>query len=153
MTTYVQMQPTAETLKRIAAMKRLDVMKPLRRELAQVTRQGQAEAKAAILSTPSKQTYDRANSLRYALARAVRRSARVSAKTVSIRVWVKPTGGKANLGRLVEGSIPWQHPIFGIEGTSVNQESHPWFYETFTKIAARLSTQVRTAVDRALRSL
>lgn len=129
-----------EILKR---MKSVDMAKDLRKELVQATQGIVPAIRVSARNLPSsrKRVGAKAGSLRSAVAMAITRKIKVSTKRILIVVCQVPHGGKANLGRAVEGEIPWKHPVFGHD-PEVTQTSHAFFYPPIHKFEALITIRV-----------
>lgn len=129
----VRLEMTAETKRALRKLQQLDIMPDLRRELRAVTQPMVTAVRRAVRAIPSsrtrRQAKDLGGSLRTAVAMAVKQKVKASGRQVVAAVVVNSKGGKANLARVLEGTIPWKHQTYGHE-PEVTQESHPYFYGT-----------------------
>jgi hypothetical protein len=88
--------------------------------------------------------------LRQAIAAAVQVSVSATGGDVSIRVnGSAMPEGQRGLPFQMDGGRPWKHPIFGIKGTSVSQEAHPFFDGAIISHIPRIEQEVNVAMDRA----
>jgi hypothetical protein len=92
--------------------------------------------------------------LRQAIAAAVQVSVSATGGQVNIRVnGSAMPEGQRGLPFQMDGGRPWKHPIFGIKGTSVTQEAHPFFDSAIISHLPRIESEVNVAMDRANQQL
>jgi len=88
--------------------------------------------------------------LRQAIAAAAQVSVSGTAGQVSIRINASAMPeGQRGLPFQMDGGRPWQHPVFGIKGTSVTQEAHPFFDSAIISHIPRIASEVDAAMDQA----
>jgi hypothetical protein len=91
--------------------------------------------------------------LRKALQRATKLMIRTSGRQAGVRILVDPKrmgDYGANMPAMVEGTTPWNHPVFGNRDVWVNrQPPKPYFY----KVVNRLGPASRVAVTRVVASI
>jgi len=139
-----------ELLKRL---EKADLMPELKYAMRSSTNGIVPRIKRAIKGLPSNQAEHNKGSLRDDVARSVKRSVRVSPREVFVAVLVKPHGGKSNLARVLEGAIPWRHPVYGRAGTDVGQSPSPYFYDTIEKQRREVEKEILGVFRRFEREL
>lgn len=150
----VRVELTEQGKRAVAKMLEVDAMPELRKEMREATEEIQPALRAAVKETPSKQKLGtvKGGSLRAAVALSIKRVIKLGKRDVAVLIVWKPAGGKSNLGRVLEGEIPWKHPTFGHD-PEVTQESHPFFFKTVEKFGPELDrkvTEVLSDIERKL---
>ena len=150
----IKVELTEQGKRAVAKMLELDAMPDLRREMREATEEIQPALRAAVKETPSKQKLGsvKGGSLRAAVAQSIKRVIKLGKRDVAVLIVWKPSGGKSNLGRLLEGEIPWKHPTFGHDPV-VDQSSHPYFFKTVEKFGPELDRKVEQVLSDIERKL
>lgn len=145
----VRMELTEQSKVVIEKAIRFNALPELRRELTTATAPMAPAVKRAARSLPSnrKRVGAKSGSLRSALANAIQRKIKLSPKGLTILITDVPHGGKENLGRSVEGTIPWEHPTFG-HPPVVTQRPMPFFYRTLNKYEPIIAARVKAVMDK-----
>lgn len=145
---------TAQSKATIRKLKYSDAMPEFRKEMRSATAPMVSEAKKAIRGIPSSRTRYRTpgGSLRNAVANSIQRKMNLSTRKIMVVIKAVPSGGKSNLGSVLEGTIPWVHPTYG-HAPEVHQESHPEFYPTLNKMALGIEKNVYNVLVRFEKSL
>jgi hypothetical protein len=145
---------TAQSKVVLGKMTNADAMPDLRKALMQATAPAQAALRRAARALPSTRKRKDVDSLRNALAGAIQRRIKVSAKTITVLILSVPRGGKSNIARAVEGIIPWEHSTFGHSDRKVTQKPMPYFYKTMDEltpaVGARIEAVMTDFVDKKL---
>lgn len=110
-----------------------------------------ARASAKSKANPkSMGKFEAKSGLRQAIAAAVQVSVSATGGAVSIRVnGSAMPEGQRGLPFQMDGGRPWKHPVFGIKGTSVTQEAHPFFDSAIISHIPRIANEVDAAMDKA----
>jgi hypothetical protein len=110
-----------------------------------------AKASAKSKANPKSMGKFQAKSgLRQAIAAAVQVSVSATGGEVQIRVnGSAMPEGQRGLPFQMDGGRPWKHPVFGIKGTSVTQEAHPFFDRAIISHIPRIEREVNAAMDQA----
>lgn len=147
---------TAQSRITIAKMRAADAMPDLRREMKTATSPAVPAVKRTVRAIPSSHSRynaaERGGSLRNAVANTVKQSFRFSARTVSAVIAQVPKGGKSNLGRVLEGEIPWNHPTYG-HGPDVTQTPHPFFFRVIEAMLPEINQRIETVLEKFERKL
>lgn len=125
-------------------LKRADMAKDLRREIALATADAVPKVRSEIMSAPS-QT-EGTSKLRRAIAMAVKRRIVLGARRAFVAIEWRPRGGLSNLGRAFEGEIEWRHPTFGHDPESP-QEGKAFFWATLAKVSAETAARVQLVIS------
>lgn len=126
----------AKALKQTADGK--ETLRRLRRELRAAATPMLKDVRAAALRLPSQGESARRGrpSLRRGLSRATRIKVSFSQRSAGVMVVTGPRGmpaGTEALPPMVEGRVPWRHPVFGDKDTWVRQRAMPFFYPAVSK--------------------
>jgi hypothetical protein len=142
-TSPITVELTEQGRHAVAKMKAIDAMPELRREMRDATDMIQPALREAVKAIPSKVkvSSEKKGSLRAAVAMSMKRIIKLGVRDVVVLITYKPHGGKSNLGRVLEGEIPWKHPTYGHDPT-VDQSSHPYFFQTVEKFGPELDAKV-----------
>jgi len=144
----VHAELTAQSEATIRKLASADAMPILRREMRAATQPLAPAAKRAARNTPSKRGTKRGvDSLRRAVANSITRKMRLSTKKVMVIIAGVPKGGKSNLGALLEGTKPWDHPTYGHK-PDVHQEAHPFFEKAIDQHEADVSRDIARVLDK-----
>lgn len=154
MAVNARLEPTTDTVQKLARLSKADAMPELRAGMRTATSPIVAAVKRAARSLPSGRSRRNTpgGSLRNAVANSVTRRMKLSARTVVITIKAIPKGGKSNLSRCLEGEIPWDHPTFGHK-PDVAQEPKPFFYKTIESIEPAVIAKVDAVVSEFERRL
>jgi len=142
----MRVELTAESKKTVVKLAKADAMPDLRKALMVATAPAQAALRKAARALPSTRNRKDVDSLRNALAGAIQRRVKTTSKVVTVIILSVPRGGKSNIARAVEGIIPWEHSVFGHEGTRVKQKPMPYFYKTMDELLPETTAKVESAM-------
>lgn len=150
----VRFEMTEQAQRVVAKLIKANAMPALRKQISEATAPILPAMRAEVKQSPSqfKATTEKGGSLRAAVAAAMKRSIRLSRRTVSVSIQNVPHGGKSNLARVFEGELPWEHPTFG-HAPRVTQPSHPFFFRTVEKFGPAIEAKVRTVLSTFEREL
>lgn len=147
----VHAELTAQSEATIRKLAHSDAMPILRREMRAATQPLVPAARQAARQTPSKRATKKARggdvSLRRAVANSITRKMRLSGKVVQIAIIGVPKGGKANLGSVLEGIKPWDHPTYG-HLPNVHQQSHPFFKKALEEHEPTVTRDIERVLDK-----
>lgn len=132
---------TPESKRTLRKMERAQLMPELKTAFRQATNTAVPIVRSEIRSKPSQAAKRTRESLRSQVAMAIKRRIGFSSRRAYVAIVSEPHGGLANLARVVEGEIPWDHPTFGHDPT-MRQEPMPFFYGTLEKLLPP-STEVK----------
>jgi hypothetical protein len=140
--------PSAEAKRALEKMALMEVTPEMKLALSAATAPAATALKMAARGLPSQGKYSRGG-LRSDLAKGVKRLIASARRSVTATFRVTGSGGAplANLGRAVEGEIPWTHPVFGNPGTEVTQQPKPFFYRTLNAIIPGLDRAFKMALE------
>lgn len=145
--------PSEELRRIMAEVQGTDLARDLKRAVRDATSDAVPTVRRAIMSQPSSSDHKGKASLRRAVAMAVKRTVKLSKTKAEVSVAWVPQGGLSNLGRVLEGVIPWKHPTYG-HRPEVTQSPHPFFYVHLNRIAENVQRrimQVAAEYERKLR--
>ena len=144
----------ARSIATLERLKHANLNPVLRKALTKATAPTQRLVRQAARALPSGRSRRNTpgGSLRNAIANSVTRKIKVSAKGIMILITVVPRGGKSNLGRALEGEIPWEHPTFGHD-PKVEQKPEPFFYDTINHELPSIAAQIEAAMTEFERTL
>jgi len=144
----------AQGLRTLRKLQQANAKPALRKALLKATAPSQRLVRQAARALPSGRSRRNTpgGSLRNAIANSVTRKVKLTSRSMMILITVVPRGGKSNLGRVLEGEIPWEHPTFG-HGPVVQQKPEPFFYETMEKQQPYIATEISLALSEFERSL
>jgi len=150
----VRLEMTDQAKRVVAKLIAADAMPALRKEIREATDPIVPAIRNEVKSLPSqyKITSEKGGSLRAAVAAAMKRSIKLSKRTVAVSIQNVPHGGKSNLARVLEGELPWNHPTFGHK-PKVSQPSHPYFFRTVEKFGPSIEVKVREVLSKFEREL
>jgi hypothetical protein len=131
-----------------------DAMPILRKNIRDATAPIQSAVRAEARALPSKWqiTSVKGGSLRAAVAMSIKRIINLSTRSILVAITNSPSGGKSNLARVLEGTIPWEHPTFGHD-PKVTQPPHPFFWRTIDKFAPAIEAKVQAVLTEFEREL
>jgi hypothetical protein len=148
---------TPQSRAKLAQLRRLDGMPPLRKRMTIATSPLVAAIKDAVRHLPSShsryKTKERGGSLRNAVATTIQRKVRITQRTLLVIIKQVPKGGKSNLASVLEGTKPWIHPTYGHK-PEVTQEPEPFFFDTIERTLPSLDREINRVlrdIDRQLR--
>ena len=139
---------TPEAQRLLLKLKAADAMPAFRVAMKGATSPLVKAAKSAARNLPSGRSRYKSpgGSLRSAIANSIQSKTKFSARSVLALVKQVPSGGKSNLGTVLEGEKPWVHPTFG-HGPEVDQEAHPFFYKTMEEHEPETTARVETVLE------
>ena len=146
---FIEGKLTTESRLKLARLKHAEVMPALRKTMRASTNPLVSAVRRAARDTPSThsryKSQERGGSLRSAVANTVTKKMKFNQRNVFVLIKQVPKGGKSNLGRVLEGSLPWAHPTYGHK-PEVTQDSHPFFYNTIEKQLPRIEREMNTVL-------
>ena len=143
----VRVDLTAASKRTLKNLEGTDLMPSLRKAMRKATRGSDLTVKRAARALPSKSHDTGTDSLRAEVARSVKRRVRVNSREVMVGILIVPHGGKSNLARAMEGTIHWQHMVYGRKGTEDLQEPQPFFFQAIAEITPGVESEVIRVLD------
>lgn len=148
----ISLQQRGDDLRRVSReLRRMgspEIKKRFRKELRAAAAPLVPKVRSSIRSIPSQRGYSAAG-LRGQMSRATRVEVKTAGRNAGVAIRVdgrKMPSHMKSLPAMVEGKKRWRHPVFGNQAVWVQQQPHPYFYNT-VRVAGPVS---RRAVSRVL---
>lgn len=147
---FIKIDISAQSKQVLKNLEHTDLMPILRKEMRAATSGIAPIVRAEARNLPSSRTGRRqaGTSLRRSVANIIRMKLRINPREIMIAIVAVPHGGKSNLARSLEGTIPWKVKVFGREGTEHDQKPEPFFYPTIEKLIPGVTAKVESVLNK-----
>lgn len=148
---FIKIDLSAHSKQVLKNLEKAELMPILRKEMRHATTGVAPKVREAVRNLPSQNTAKRrekGTSLRRSVASIIRMKIRINPREIMVAIIAVPHGGKSNLVRLLEGSIPWWHPTFGQEDNKKEQAPHPFFYNTIEKLLPGIERDIEQVLTK-----